>query len=120
MDDKSGVAISSEGAVAAVSFMATSISDSKGITAASKRVKEFIEENHPRGLVFDFANVKFFSSQILGVLLNVRAELRSCGGEVVISSIEPRLHRIFTITNLDKVFRFFPSREEAVKAISGK
>jgi anti-anti-sigma factor len=120
MDDKNGVEISNEGGVAVVSFMAVSISNSEGITAASKCVKEFIEENHPRGLVFDFGNVKFFSSQILGILLDVRAKLQLYDGEVVISSIEPRLHRIFTITNLDKVFRFFPSSEEAAKAISGK
>ena len=39
-------------------------------------------------------------------------------GQVVISAIEPQLHRVFRITNLDKVFRFFPDKESAVQALT--
>ena len=118
MDEKVDVEITVEGRVGVVTFKATSISDTEGITAASKQIKGFIEENRPDRIVFDFGRVKFFSSQVLGVLLNVRAELETYNGEVVISAINPQLHRVFKITNLDKIFRFFPDKESAIKAVS--
>jgi anti-sigma B factor antagonist len=69
-------------------------------------------------VIFDFAGVKFFSSQVLGLLLEIRAKLQASNSEVVISAINPQLHRVFKITNLDKIFRFFPDRESAVKVVS--
>jgi anti-sigma B factor antagonist len=118
MDEKVNVEITSEGRVAVVAFKATAMSNVQGIAAASERINKFIKENCPEGIVFDFGEVKFFSSQVLGLLLNIRAKLKTRGGEVVISAIDPQLHRVFKITNLDKIFRFFPDKENAVKAIS--
>ncbi|MFB0525360.1 MAG: STAS domain-containing protein [Phycisphaerae bacterium] len=44
--------------------------------------------------------------------------METYNGKVVISAINPRLHRVFKITNLDTIFKFFPNKENAVKAIS--
>lgn len=101
--------------IAIVSFKVASISGIEGITNASSQINRFVEENRPTKLIFDFGSVKFFSSQVLGLLLDIRAKLVACGGEVVISAINPQLHRVFKITNLDKVFRFFPDRESAIE-----
>ena len=118
MDEKVDIEITGEGRVAVVAFKATSISNAEGITSAAEQIKGFIEENHPNRIVFDFERVKFFSSQVLGLLLDIRAKLETYNGEVVISAIEPQLHRVFKITNLDKIFRFFPDKESAVKAVA--
>ena len=118
IDKKAGVEITSEGGVVVVAFKATSISNGEKIAAVSKQVKEFMEENNPNRIVLDFGGVKFFSSQVLGLLLDIRAKLKMCDGEVVISAINPQLYRVFKITNLDKVFRFFPDKESAIGAVS--
>ncbi len=118
MDKEVGVEITSQGTMATVAFKATSISDVEGISCASKQIKGFIEESHPDKIVFDFERVKFFSSQVLGLLLDIRAKLQTYNGEVVISAINPQLHRVFRITNLDKVFKFFPDKESAFRTES--
>ena len=118
MDEEVGVEITSEASVTVVAFKATSISDMEGISAASKQIKEFIEKNHPSRIVFDFERVKFFSSQVLGLLLDIRAKLETYHGDVVISAIEPQLHKVFKITNLDKIFRFFPDKESAFTSVN--
>jgi anti-sigma B factor antagonist len=120
MEKQVSIDIIEEGPVAVVAFKATSISGVEGVAAASKQIRAFIDENHPNGIVFDFEQVKFFSSQVLGVLLNTRAELETYNGEVVISAINPQLHRVFKITNLDSVFSFFPDRESAIRAVVPK
>jgi anti-sigma B factor antagonist len=118
MEDIVDIKITSEDSVAVVAFKAASISDVEGIATASKQIKEFVDENHPNRLIFDFRGVKFFSSLVLSVLLEVRSKLAAYNGEVAISAINPQLHKIFKITNLDKIFNFFPDKESAVKAAS--
>lgn len=113
MDGTVEVEMSREGEVAVAAFKSGCISDVEGIAAAGRRIREFIEDDAPRRLVFDFTDVRFFSSQVLGLLLDIRARLAKSEGEVVISGINPQLHRVFKITNLDKIFRFFEDRESA-------
>jgi anti-sigma B factor antagonist len=120
MDEKVDAEIINENGVAVVAFKAASISNVEGINTVSDRIKEYIDQNRPNSLVFDFEGVKFFSSQVLGLLLEVRAKLETHNGKVVISAINPRLHRVFKITNLDKIFTFFPNKESAIKAITSE
>ncbi len=117
MDEKINIEMIGEGSVAVATFKAVSIVDEDGIAALSEQTKKFVAENNPTVVIFDFGEVKFFSSRVLGLLLDVRSKLEASGGEVVISGINPQLHRIFKITNLDKIFKFFPDRESAVEAM---
>jgi len=116
MNEKVDVDISSEDSITIIAFKTPSISNTNGITAISEEIKKYIDDKHPKRLIFDFGKVKFFSSLVLGLLLEMRAKLQLHNGEVIISCINPQLHRVFKITNLDKVFRFFPDKESAVKA----
>ena len=118
MDKKCAVEITSKENVVIVTFKAASITNTTEIETISKQMSKFIEENHPDKIVVDFEGVKFFSSQVLGMLLNIRAKLKSNEGEIVVSAINPQLYRVFKITNLDKIFRFFPDKKSAVKAIN--
>jgi anti-sigma B factor antagonist len=118
MDETVDVEITGTDSLAVVAFKGTSISDSEKIAVVFKRINEFIDKSHPKKIVMDFQQVKFFSSQVLGVLLNTRAKLKAYGGEVVISAINPQMYRVFKITNLDKIFKFFPDRDSAVKTVN--
>ena len=101
-----------------VAFQSPSMGDVDAISTVSMKIKEFVQENHPQMLIFDFEAVRFFSSLVLRLLLDIHGELAARNGEVLISAINPRLHRVFKIANLDKVFRFFPDRRSALEAIS--
>ena len=118
LDEKISVEITSEENAAVVAFNTASISNVEEVAAVSKQIREFIEEKHPKEVVVDFERVKFFSSQVLGLLLDIRAKLKTYDGEVVISAINPQLYRVFKITHLDKIFKFFPDKENAVRAVS--
>jgi len=117
-DGKIGVEITSDGNAAIVAFKTASISNVEEIAADSKQIKDFIEEKHPKEVVVDFEGVKFFSSAVLGLLLDIRAKLKTYDGEVVISAINPQLYRVFKITHLDRIFRFFPDKANAVRAVN--
>jgi len=112
--------ISGDSRLTMVVFTASSICTSECITDACDEIVRFVYENKPKLIVVDFEAVKFFSSQLLGMLLNVRSRLRDYGGDVVLSSINPQLYRVFKITNLDKIFRFYPDKSSAIEAAEQK
>jgi len=108
--------ITQQGTVAVTKFKTEHLTDMETIDSASRQLEKYIEENKPIKVVFDFEKVKFFSSQVLGLLLDIRAKLQASDGEVVISSIDPQLYRIFKITRLDRIFRFFQDSKSAIKS----
>ena len=108
------------GNAAIIAFKATSISSYEGVIAASEQIKNFIEENNPKVVIFDFEQVKFFCSQVLGLLLEIRARQKDIGGDIIISAIDPNLHRVFRITNLDKIFTFSPDKQAAMREVQNE
>ena len=115
MATEMAINISEEGRVVLVTFTSATIHNSDEINTAGEQIKDYINRKRPERMVFDFANVKFFSSQVLGLLLDIRSKLEEHNGSIVISSINPQLHRVFRITNLNTVFKFFPDKNSAVK-----
>ena len=118
MEDKDIVKITTRDEVTVVSFNEISIGTGVDVEAFSNQIIRLIESEKPAKMVVDFERVKFFSSQTLGLLLHIRNKLRAYGGDVVISGINPQLHRVFRITNIDKIFSFYEDIESAVKAIN--
>jgi len=113
--ESKNVEITKAGSAAVVEFKLSSISNGEVITGILQHVRSYVHKTKPVRVVFDFGQVRFFSSQLLGLLLEIRAQLAEYGGEVVISSVEPPLYRVFRITNLDKVFRFSRDKESALR-----
>jgi anti-anti-sigma factor len=116
VDEMTDVEIKDVGGITVVSFGATSLSDSAGIEKVATRVRRCVADMRPKKMVADFTQVKFFTSQALGLLLDIWRKLQTDGGEIVISGINPQLHRVFKITSLDKIFRFFPDSQSALNA----
>lgn len=112
-----GLEISKKGDIGIICFNATSICSTEKINTASDEINSFIKESAPKNIVVDFEKVKFFSSQVLGLILSMRSQVKECSGQVVISSIDPQLYRVFKITNLDKIFKFYPDKESAVNEL---
>ena len=117
MEEKNEILINTQDEIAVVTFLNSSISDTEKISAAAKHIESFISQNQTKKIVFDFSEVKFFCSRVLGMLLEIRSKLNGSGGQVVISAINPQLYRVFKITNLDKIFKFFPDKKSAIESL---
>ena len=103
-----------------VSFGSASISGISDIDQLSGQLHQFIADNRPGKMVIDFADVRFFSSQLLGLLVDVWKRLKDYDGVLVICGINPHLTRVFKITSLDRIFEFYPDRSGAIEALDGK
>ena len=117
MTDSDAIAISYEGDVAVVTFTQASIGASAGFEQMSDSLRNFVTKDEPNKIVVDFSGVKFFSSQTLGLLLEIWRKLEKTEGKMTISGINPQLYRVFKITNLDKIFQFFDNRQDAINSL---
>lgn len=68
-------------------------------------------------IVLDLSSVDFIDSSGLGTLVSI---LKTIGnrGELCISSLRETVMSLFRLTRMDKVFRVYPTAEDAVAAFS--
>ncbi|HEG42949.1 MAG TPA: anti-sigma factor antagonist [Phycisphaerales bacterium] len=118
MSEEKMMNILTEDGVTIFAFSAISISNSSGIELVAAEVRQYLESTRPERVIVDFDGVKFFSSLLLGLLVEIWKKMKAYDGTMVISGINPRLNRVFRITNLDKIFEFHPDRQTALKALT--
>ena len=87
------------------------------IDKTSEILVDYIKSQQPPKMIVNFDDIKFFSSKTLGMLLNAWKKTEAYGGEIIISGINTQLSRLFRITNLDKIFKYYPDIDSAVAAI---
>ena len=96
--------IKTDNDVVIVVFKQASIGGIEGIEKIAERLRSVIGEHEGCKMVVDFSNVRFFSSQMLGLLVDVWRRIKDKDGVLLISGINPQLTRVFRITHLDKLF----------------
>lgn len=69
-------------------------------------------------LILDFQEVNFIDSACLGALISIVRTLRNRGGDVLLFGLQNEVRSIFQITRLDKVFKVFETRQDALTACS--
>ena len=120
MEQANGIEIASENSVSVLSFKDSSITNSEKIAEMAEKIVQYLSDKQPDYFIFDFKGVRFFSSQMLGLLLQARDMLNRIGGTILVSSIDPQLYRVFKITNLNTIFKFYPDKKSAIESIKGR
>ena len=98
-----------------VTFSDSSILDAGTIDQLGKDLYHLTDNLNKQKLVIDFTNVKFLSSQVLGILITLNKKAAAIKGSMVLCALKPDLMKIFTITSLDRLFKFFPDDAAALK-----
>lgn len=111
------IKIVEENNAAVVSFLIPSVSGVNDIDAAAYLLREYVKNNKPKAVIVDFADVKFFSSQVLGMLVDIWRRMREYDASISICGITSELSRVFKITNLDRIFQFYKDKAEAMDAL---
>ena len=120
MPDEPQLTIEQENGIAIISFAATPVLDTNAIQHLGRQLYEVVEGGPQRSVVLDFTGVTFLSSQTLGVLLTLRRKADKANTKVAVTCLREELARVFAITNLDQLFEFYQTREEAVAALAAE
>ncbi len=101
-----------------ITFTNEKILEETDITALQESIMVVIEQTEKIGLVLDFCNVRFLSSAVLGLLIRISKKIYERDGRLALCNIYPKIHEIFKITRLTKIFDIYADRENAVQALS--
>jgi anti-sigma B factor antagonist len=87
-----------------VTFEDEKILEEAQIRELQKSLEPVIEKNKDNQLVLNFANVRFMTSAMLGLLVRVHKRVGERGGQLELRNLDRNLHKLFEITQLTKIF----------------
>ena len=66
--------------------------------------------------IIDLTHVEYTGSAALGLLVNLRQQIKEAGGTLVLCCMSPRLSEILHACSLDRLFKTVGSRQAALKS----
>ena len=101
-----------------VTLVDEKILEEKDVRALQESIVSVIEQSEQINLILDFCNVRFLSSAVLGLLIRISKRIYERAGQLRLCNIDPRIHEIFKITRLTKVFDIYQDVESAAESLS--
>lgn len=74
-----------------------------------------ILESGTKKLLIDLSLVDYLDSTALGVLIGGLKRIKEVDGNMILICPSPRIHRVFEITGLDKIFLIYQSQADAIQ-----
>jgi len=68
--------------------------------------------------VIDFTSVSYIGSAMLGLIVNIRQQVKTAGGKLVLCGMSPRLAEIFRMCSMERLFTITKTRADAIKTLS--
>jgi anti-sigma B factor antagonist len=115
---KPGISVEYNGNATIMRFTDEKILEEKDIKALQDSIMSVIEQAARINLILDFANVRFLSSAVLGLLIRVSKRIYENDGQLGLCNISPKIYEIFKITRLTKTFDIYNSVESATEGLS--
>jgi len=98
--------------VTLVTFEDENILEEQQIRKLERVLLPVVRQNEQKQLVLNFQNVKFMSSSFLGLLVKIHKRVIEMGGHLQLFNLDPKIHKVFEITQLVKVFDIVPPGQE--------
>lgn len=111
------VSVTEEKDIRIVEFTNNKILDEANIADIGATLNALIDERDRPRLVLDFATVDHLSSAALGMLINANNRIKQRNGQLRLTGIKPQIFEVFRITKLDRLFRIYPTRAEALASM---
>jgi len=81
----------------------------------NEAVLPLIKDKAAEPWVLDLAAVACLGSAMLGLIVNIRQQIKSAGGKLVLCGMSPKLAEIFRTSSMDRLFTIARSRHEAIE-----
>jgi len=101
-----------------VEFTNSKIIDELNISEIGQTLTTVIDESPNPKLLLDFGQVDHLSSAALGMLINANGRIKSKNGQLRLANIKPQIYEVFKITQLNKLFYIYSSRQEALASFT--
>ncbi len=99
-----------------VEFTTASLMNPSELERVATDLYRLVDEEDCRYMLLDFGQVKYLSSQAIGIVLTMHKKLSKLKKtSFVLCGVGPSLMQLLKITRLDKVLRITDSQSEGVK-----
>ena len=98
--------------VTLVTFADENILEEQQIRRLERALLPVVRQNDDKRLVLNFENVRFMSSSFLCLLVKIHKRVIEMGGHLQLFNLDPKIHKVFEITQLVKVFDIVPTAPE--------
>jgi anti-sigma B factor antagonist len=92
--------------------------DAAAAPTFKQKITDAISEGNVR-LALHIAHVSFMDSTGLGALVSALKAARKANGDIGIIAPSPQVQKLLKLTALDRVFRIFPTPDEALQQLGG-
>lgn len=110
-------AVSQEGAVHVLALAVPFQVDSADFDRLHDAVLSIVSLKANAPWVVDMTGLHYLGSSVLGLMVNIRQRVRQGGGRLVLCGMDPKLHSVFRMCSLEKLFVIRPGRDDALLAI---
>ena len=69
-------------------------------------------------LIFDLAGVSYMDSSLIGSLVNAHVHLTKGNRKLALAAVPERVQQMLAVTQVDKLFKFYPSVAGAENALA--
>lgn len=69
-------------------------------------------------VLFDFGNIHYVSSSVLGFLITTYRELKAKGGQLKLVNVQPSVANVFEITRLNRILEIFNDTKTAFESFN--
>lgn len=110
--------VSQDGPVQVLSLTVPPHMDSADIDRLHEQVLAAIAKTPAARWVIDLAAMSYMGSALLGLMVNIRQEVRQGGGKLVLCGMSDKLQQVFRTCSLERLFVIRGAREDAVDAVA--
>jgi len=71
-------------------------------------------DRHKKTVIIDFSKVEYIDSSILGALVAILKHAMTIKQDIILVSLKKDVHDLLKLIRLDKVFKIYPSYNEAI------
>jgi anti-anti-sigma factor len=104
MQSKDKIHVENGTDVTIVTFEEENILEDQQIRKLERALMPLIRDNQQKRLVLNFAKVKFMSSAFLGLLVKIHKRVIEADGHLQLYNLDPKIQKVFEITQLVKIF----------------
>ena len=86
-----------------VTIKASKLLDDESIREMQTNLLRIIDSGKHNKTLLNFSEVEFRSSSFLGTLVMLHKKVQEQGGELTLANINPKIMKVFKITQLDRI-----------------
>lgn len=114
------IKVEQQGSVYCVRLQHARLDDDR-LEELGAELSRLVDEEGCRKMVLNLGpnEIECLYSLLLAKLIHLQRRLDGSGGGLALAHVTPYMRELFRVTNLDKLFRFYPDQATAVQALGG-